>query len=183
MVVQKTVSFIYKIKKIGLPEYLFNMIPQSNHKYNTRSIEDIATIYCRTDVFKYSYFPNTILEWNKLYMQIRRSGSFLFFKNSLLKTGQPTAKPTYNIHNPIGLKFLTRLRPGLGHLNEHKFEHNFQDCVNPLRSCSLEIESLSHFFPHYHHFTNINATLLDDLHSVDRNISFSHTELVDLLLY
>ena len=110
MVVQKTVSFIYKIKKIGLPEYLFNMIPQSNHKYNTRSIEDIATIYCRTDVFKYSYFPNTILEWNKLYMQIRRSGSFLFFKNSLLKTGQPTAKPTYNIHNPIGLKFLTRLR-------------------------------------------------------------------------
>ena len=183
MVVQKTVSFIYKIKKIGLPEYLFNMIPQSNHKYNTRSIEDIATIYCRTDVFKYSYFPNTILEWNKLYMQIRRSESFLFFKNSLLKIGQPTAKPTYNIHNPIGLKFLTRLRPGLGHLNEHKFKHNFQDCVNPLRSCSLEIESLSHFFPHYHHFTNINATLLDDLHSVDRNISFSHNELVDLLLY
>ena len=33
----------YKIKKTGLPEYLFNMIPQSNHQYNTRSIEDIAT--------------------------------------------------------------------------------------------------------------------------------------------
>ena len=107
----------------------------------------------------------------------------LFLKHSLLKIGQPTTKPTYNIHNPIGLKFLTRLRLGLGHLNEHKFKHNFQDCVNPLCSCSLETESLSHFFPHCHHFTSINATPLDDLHSVNRNISFSHNELVDLLLY
>ena len=107
-------------------------------------------------------------------MQIRRSESFLSFKNSLLKIGQPTAKPTYNIHNPIGLKFLTGLRPGLSHLNEHKFKHNFQDCVNPLCLCSLRIESLSHFFLQCYHFTNIHATLLDDLQLVDINIpSFS----------
>ena len=160
------------------------MISQSNHQYKTRSIEDVATFHCRKDVFKYSYFPHTILEWNKLDVQIRRSESFLSFKNSLLKTGRATSKPTYNIHNPIGLKFLTRLRLGLSHLNEHKFKHNFQDCINPLCSCSLEIESLSHFFLHCHHFTNIRATLLDDLLSVDRNIpSFSDNELVDLLLY
>ena len=85
------------------------MIPKSNHQYNTRSIEDVATIYCRADVFIY-YFPHTILEWNKLDVQIRRSESFLSFKNSLLKIGRPTTKPTYNIHNPIGLKFLTKLR-------------------------------------------------------------------------
>ena len=146
------------------------MIPQSNHHYNTRSFEDVETFYCRTDVFKYSYFPHTISEWNKLDMQIRRSESFLSFKNSLLKIGRPTAKPTHNIHNPISLKFLTSLRLGLRQLNKHKFKHNFQDCVNTLSSCSLEIESLSHFFLHCHHFTNIRATLLDDLQSVDRNI-------------
>ena len=101
------------------------------------------------------------------------------FKSSLLKIGGPTAKPTCNIHNPIGLKFLTRLRLGLSHLNEHKLKHNFQDC-----SCSLEIESLSHFFLHCHHFTNTHATLLDDLQSVDRKITgFPDNELVDLLLY
>ena len=103
-------------------------------------------------------------------MQIRRSESFLSFKNSLLKIGRLTAKPTYNIRNPIGLKFLTRLRLGLSHLNEHKLKHNFQDCVNPLCSCSLEIESLSHFFLHCHRFTNIRATILDDLQSVNINI-------------
>ena len=160
------------------------MIPQSNHQYNTRSIENVETFYCRTDVFKYSYFPHTILEWNKLDMQIGRSGYFLSFKNSLLNIGRPTAKPTCKIDNPIGLKLLTRSRLGLSHINEHIFKHNFQDCVNPLCSCSLEIESLSHFFLHCHHFTNIPATVLDDLQSVDRSIpSFSDNELVDLLLY
>ena len=164
MSVQKTV-FVFKIEKTSLPEYLFNMIPQSNHRYNTQSSEDVTTFYCRTDVFKYSYSPYNI-------------------KNYLLKTGWPTAKPTYNIHNPIGLKFLTRLRLELSHLNKHKFKHNFQDCVNTLCSCSLKIESLSHFFLHCNHFTNIRANLLDDLQSVDINIlSFSDNDLGDLFLY
>ena len=134
------------------------MIPQSNHQYNTRSVEDVTTFYCRTDVFKYSYFPHIILEWNKLDMQIRRSESFLSFENSLLNIDRPTAKPTYNLHNSIGLKYLTRLRLGLNHFKEHKFKQDFQDWVNPLCSCSLEIESLSDYFLHYHHFTNIRAT-------------------------
>ena len=168
----RKLCLFYKMKETGLPEYLFNMIAKSNHQYS------------RTDVFKYSYFPHTILERNKLDVQIRRSESFLSFKNFLLKIGRPIAKPTYNIYNPIGLKFLTRLRLGLSHFNEHKFKHNFQDCINPLCSCSLEIESLSHFPLHCHHFTNIRATLLDDLLSVDRNIpSCLDNELVDLLLY
>ena len=173
----------FKIKEIGILEYLFSIIPQSNHRYNTRSNENVTTFYCRTDVFKYSYFPYTILEWNKLDVQIRRSKSFLSFKNSLLKIGQPTAKATCNIHNPIGLKFFARLKLGISNLSEHKFKHNFQDCVNPLSSCSLEIESLSHSFCS-HHFTNIRSTLLDDLQSVDINIpSFSENNLVDLLFY
>ena len=106
------------------------------------------------------------------------------FKNYLLKTGRPTAKTTSNIHNVIRLNFFTRLRLRLSHLSKHKLKHNSQDCANPLCSRSLEIASLSHFFLQCHHFTNMRATLLDDLKSVDRNIpSFSDSELVDLLLY
>ena len=61
------------------------MIPQSNHQYNTRPTEDVPTLYSRTGVFKISYFPCTTPEWNKLDVQIRRSESFLSFRNSLLK--------------------------------------------------------------------------------------------------
>ena len=108
-------------------------------------------------LFKYFYFPCNNLEWNKLDIQIRRSESFLSFKDSFRKVGRATAKPIYNIHNPSDLKFLTKLTLGLSHLNEHKFKHNFQDCVNSLCSYSLEIESLSHPFlstlPSFHKST------------------------------
>ena len=56
--------------------------------------------------------------------------------------------------------------------------------INPLCTCSLEIESLSHLFLHCH-FTNILLTLFSELQSVDANIAykFSDNEIVVLLLY
>ena len=79
------------------------------------------------------------MEWNKLDVKLRKFDSLPYFRNALLNVGRPTAKPVYKIHNPIGLKLLTRLRLGLSRLNEHKFKHNLQDCINPLCTCSLEI--------------------------------------------
>ena len=75
-------------------------------------------------LFKYSHLPYTTLEWNKSDMKIRTSESPLSFKNSLLEIGQSTAKPTYNIRNSIGLKFLKRLKVELNHLNKHKSKNN-----------------------------------------------------------
>ena len=61
------------------------------------------------------------------------------FKASLLKMGHPHANSTYIIHNPVGIRLLTRLHLTLSHLNEHKFRHNFADCMNPLCSCSIKV--------------------------------------------
>ena len=58
------------------------------------------------------------MDWNKLEVRLRKSESLPYFRNALLKVGQPTAKPICNIHNPIDWKLLTRLRLGLSHLNE-----------------------------------------------------------------
>ena len=41
--------------------------------------------------------------------------------------GRPIQNPVYNIHDPMGIKYLTKLRLGLSHLNDHKFRRNFQD--------------------------------------------------------
>ena len=41
----------YKIKT-QLPSYLYDLIPKSNHNYNTRKIGHLDPYYCRTDVFK-----------------------------------------------------------------------------------------------------------------------------------
>ena len=40
---------------------------------------------------------------------------------------------------------MTRLRLGLNHLRERKFNHHFQNCINPLCSCEMDIESTSPF--------------------------------------
>ena len=122
----------------------------------TCSSDNVATFYNRTDVYKYSFFPYTILEWNKLDKNIQQSKTIKSFRNFLLKIGRLTPKPVYNIHNPTGLKLLTMLRLGISHINEHRFNHNFRDCVNPLCPCSLEVQSSSHFFVHCHyHIDNL----------------------------
>ena len=79
------------------------------------------------------------------------------------RLGQPSPKSICNINNPTGLKLLTRLKLGLSHHNSHRFSHNFSNCANPLCSCKLEIEFLSHFFLHCHFFTYIYSTLLEKL--------------------
>ena len=135
---------------------MFDIIHETNHIYNTCSSDNVATFYNRTDVYKYSFFPYTILEWNKLDKNIQQSKTIKSFRNFLLKIGRLTPKPVYNIHNPTGLKLLTMLRLGISHINEHRFNHNFRDCVNPLCPCSLEVQSSSHFFVHCHyHIDNL----------------------------
>ena len=70
-----------KIQTTGVPEYLFDLIPETNHIYNTCSSDNVTTFYFRTDVYKYSFFPYTILEWNKLDESIQQSKTIKSFRN------------------------------------------------------------------------------------------------------
>ena len=152
--------------------------------YNTRSVENVAMLYSRTDIFKYSCFPSAISEWNKSDLKMRQSKTLLTFRNALIKIVRPIPEPIYNVHNPVGLKLLTRLRLGLSHLNQHKFNHNFRDCLNPLCSCSLEGESVSRFFLHCHYYSTIRSTLLNELQSIDINLLNQEDDIVlETLLY
>ena len=76
-----------------------------------------------------SFFRSTIIEWNKCDQNIRNSSSFNIFRKSILKFIRPSDS-LFNCHNPKGIKLLTKLRLGLGHLREHKFKHSFQDSLN-----------------------------------------------------
>ena len=73
---------------------------------------------------------------------------------------------------------------GLSHLNEHKFNQNFDDCVNLACTCSFEPESTSHFFMLCHHYNTIQSILFKDLNSVGKNLfKFPDNELtLNLLL-
>jgi len=106
------------------------------------------------------------------------------FKKNLLGFIRPSPNCVFNIHNPAGLKFLTRLRLGLSHLNDHKFKHNFRDCINPLCSCSLEPETTAHYFLRCNHYCDIRTDLMNDLNSeIDSFPTLSDDRKVILLLY
>ena len=69
-------------------------------------------------------------------------------------------------------------------MNEHRFNYNFQNCINPLCTCSLEVESTAHFFLHCHHYHNIRAKLLNSLEVIDTNLlKLSEEQLTKVLLY
>ena len=56
----------YKIKTQGHSEYLYKLIPAKCSSYNICNSDYIEICYCRTDIFKYSFCPYTIVEWNRL---------------------------------------------------------------------------------------------------------------------
>ena len=119
-------SCMFKIMKKEAPNYLINLIPKCEAAIRTIK-NNFPSYNCRTDCFKYSFFPSTLNDWFRLDINIRNSESILLFKNRLLFFIRPNRSNTYCIFDPIGLKLLTHLRLGLSHLNEHKFRHNFQN--------------------------------------------------------
>ena len=97
---------------------------------------------------------------------------------------RPLEIDVFSIFDPIGLKFSTRLRFGFSHLNEHKFRHNFQDYMNPLCSCRLEIEDTSHYLLNYHHFFQHCIDLMNSVKSILEGFeSLSDNIKIDILLY
>ena len=107
------------------------------------------------------------------------------FKKSLLQFIRPSGSQVYNIHDSIGLKYLTRLRLEFSHLREHKFIHNFQDTLNPLCSCNLlESESVNHFLLLCPIYSSQRTILLDSVFELDAGIeNLSNSKLPELLLY
>ena len=69
----------------------------------------IPTFYCRTDCFK-NVFPSALSDWFQLDVTIRHSQSIAIFRSRLLSFIRPIQSDVYNIFDPIGLEFLTRLR-------------------------------------------------------------------------
>ena len=127
----------YKILHSKSPSYLFNLIPENNNLYASRSAlnNQIPFFNVKTNFFKNSFFPAVITEWNNLDISIRNSSSCHIFKNLILKFIRPEPNRISSTQNFEGLKLLTRMRLDLSHLADHKFRHNFQDCLNPICSC------------------------------------------------
>ena len=170
-----------------------NIYP-NQHKYYLKSIIHIPLVtekkllhyQSRTKIFKFSFLPWAIAEWNKLHLQICQSSHHVF-RNYLLKRIQPLAAPIYDIHNPLGMKLLAELKLGISRPNEIiviLFSHNFENCINHLCNCSWKVKSTTSFSVHCYYFNALQITLLSNLEAMDKDIlNISDNSLANLLIF
>ena len=126
------------------PKYLSDIIRSTARRYSSRNANNIPSVTVNNNYFVNTFFPSTISEWNKLDLSIRNSTSLNIFKGRLLQFIRPLENSVFTCHNPIGIKYLTRLRFASSHLRYHKFKHGFLDAVDPLCSFSTAIENTVH---------------------------------------
>ena len=166
----RKLCLFFKIYKSQCPKYLFDKISQSNCQYRTRNAQNIPDINVKHQFFKNSYFPSTIIEWNKLDSSIRNLKTLNIFKSKILNFLRPTANSIFVCHNPIGVKLLIRIRLALSHLREHKFKHSFQDTLNPLCSCGKEFETTFDIVLSCPNYYDERLTLLSKIRNISSNI-------------
>ena len=111
---------MFKIMKEKAPNYLLNLVPKFEPTIRTRN-NSIPTFNCRTDCFKYSFFPSTRNDWFNLDFNIRNAESVSLFEGRLLSLFAQFKRTKYNIFDQKCLKVLTHLRLGFSHLNAHRF--------------------------------------------------------------
>ena len=126
------------------------------------------------DFFKKTFFPSTIIEWNKLDLKIKNSESIKTFKKRILSFIRTSPNSTFNCHNPKGTKLLSRLRLGLSHIREHKFKHSFQDSLNPFCSCGKsQVESSSQYLLHCSIYLVERLALLNTVKNIDMSTYYN----------
>ena len=139
-------TFFYKIVKGNSPQYLSDYLQRSNKSvYNTRNANQIMlnTFKRRTKNLKTHFVVFCISWWSKLSNFTKAVQNIKKFENILMKNIKSIERSSFSIREPQDVKLLSQLRLNL---NQHKFRHNFKECVSPIPGCGLETESTRHFF-------------------------------------
>ena len=92
---------------------------------------------------------------------------------------------TFNVHNPIDLRFLTRILLKFSQLNEHKSRNNFRDSVSPMCCCGSEILSTEHILLHCLYFHAERNYFFKSLHNITHTLilNFEKDILANVLLF
>ena len=111
-------TFFFTIMKGNSPQYLSNYMKGNNNSvYNTRSVSHISlnTFRTRTEKLKNSFFPFCISELDKLSNLTKQSENIKKFKIASMKDIKSNERSLYSIHDPEGVKLLSRLRLNFSH--------------------------------------------------------------------
>ena len=165
----------YKVFWYNSPSYLYQHIPHQRIPiYGRRSPTIFHEIKCRTSKYMHSFFPSCVKSWNNISNDIRNSVSLCKFKSNLFSLIRPPRKSTFNIHDPIGIKNIFRLRLGLSKLKSHKKRHNFLDTPRDTCDCNLAPEDTVHYFLNCPTFTFCRHSLVNTVLHIISKYNLAH---------
>ena len=160
-------NLFYKIINGHVPDYLYedySLTQLAFDRKTTRSTlnVEIHVLFCRTNKYKFSYFPSTIVAWNSLSLSIRNLDSLSKFKRYLnLKYYPPENFFNYNLFSGVCSRIVTQARLGLCSLNFDLFRYTLTE--NPLCPNYSSLESLCHFLLVCPSYKEARVTFLDNL--------------------
>ena len=163
-----------------IPRYLtkyVNLRSTSNYKTRSANKNNLQEFSCRTESFKHSFFPFCVREWNKLDNTIRDAESVKQFKSMLKNFFSLNQRSLFSIHDPVGVKLLTRLWLQFSYL----MNTNFLIISKTVRvPCVIVV--LKQKQPV--NFSCEKQKLRDDVYRLDASIKHLNEEsLIDILLY
>ena len=177
----------YKIFNNLTPSYLKDIITMTRPLlYGIRRENVLNQFVCRTSKFQNSFFPDSTRCWNNIGFEFRSVISIGLFKNKLLSLIRPLKKSVFNLHNPMGIKILFRLRMGLSELKAHKNAHHFIDTPFAICECGVEPEDSMHFFFNCVQFAAHRISLVDTISNIlskNNLLHFSHADRLKVYLY
>ena len=177
----------FKIMTGLTPDYLRIPIPSLHgHLFGYRYSNVLDNIFCRTNKYQNSFYPDTVNLWNDLGPHLREVESLSIFKKKLMKLYRPTKKTLFDIHDPNGIKWIFQLRVGLSPLKRHKKNHNFLDTPNDTCDCALNVETSQHYLLHCSMFIDHRNELFQTVNPIIMGYGLPFLDdkaLLHLLLY
>ena len=123
---------------------------QKNDLFRSAWTDKINVFPSRTRSSKTTFFPYYIKEWN-LNAEVRNAMSIHFFKKMI--AAERKENSLFSVYDFFCVKFLTRLRLQLCHLNEHNIRHCFGDTVSATCECNTETEDTEHSLLHWYFYS------------------------------
>ena len=163
----RRLSLFFLIVNNQAPFYLCKVISPSvplwrrnvNDNLNGNRFKNIFS----TITFSDSFFPSCIVDWNELDEKLKKAINKKSFQSSLVKLVRPPKRNNFKILDKIGLKYLTQMRVGLNDLKRYKFDHNFDDTIDPMCSANDGVEDVTHLLLSCQLYAHIRIELLNSV--------------------
>ena len=138
---------LFKVLHDKVPAYVCNILLQKVSQvtnYSLRNANKMRPLHAKTNLYKNSFYPSAVSEWNALPTNITNQEDLSSFKIALAQIKFPQKAPSYwSEGERLPLIWHTRLRLCHSLLNGHTYKYGLSQ--SPFCSCGTE-EDTKHYF-------------------------------------